>query len=278
MPALQENADISQTVAMDRSPSIVQSVDRALRILEQLAEDAEGLRLSDVAERTRLAPSTVHRLLTSLEHRQFVHFAKDRAVWHIGGRAFRVGAAFVRRRTFVTPAAPMMRELRDATRETVNVGAPEDGSVVILAQVESREVVRAINIIGGRAPLSSSGLGKAILATYDDDAFAAHIERHGLPRCTTNTITDPKILRNELAVVRDRGFALDCEEHFMGLHCVAAPVFDATGEAVAAISVSGLAVRMTDDRINAIGSLVMTSARQLTASLDGSPPNDWNSI
>lgn len=260
---------------MEKSVSIVQSVDRALHILEQLADHSEGLRLNEIAERTGLAPSTAHRLLTSLEQRRFVHVAKDRAVWHVGRQAFRVGAAFARRRAFVAPATPMMRALRDATRETVNIAAPEDGKVVILAQVESREIVRAINVIGGRAPLSSSALGKAILATYDDDALAAYVERHGLPCCTVHTITDLAALREDMAVIRDRGYALDREEHFLGLHCVAAPVFDAASEAVASVSVSGLAARMTDDRVDALGPLVVASAAELTRSLDGVPPTNW---
>lgn len=274
MGDLSVRSDAVQTRGMENVSVGVQSVDRALRILENLANETEGLKLGEVADRTGLAPSTAHRLLASLEQRQFVHFAKDRSTWQIGRRAFRVGAAFVRRRTFVTPAGPMMRTLRDATRETVNIGAPHDGNVVILAQVESREMVRAINIIGGQAPLSSSALGKAILANYDEAALGTHIERHGLPRCTLNTITDPDDLRNELKRVRERGFALDREEHFTGLHCIAAPVFDSAGEAVAAISVSGLAARMTNDRIGPTGALVAAAAAELTHSLDGVAP-DW---
>jgi hypothetical protein len=93
-------------------------VDRALSIIETLAEDDEGYRLSDLAIRTGLSASTVHRLLATLESRRFVQFDRDQSKWHVGARAFTVGATFVRRRNFTAQAIPYLRKLRDLTRET----------------------------------------------------------------------------------------------------------------------------------------------------------------
>ena len=98
----------------------VQSVDRALLIIETLAEDDEGYRLSDLAVRTGLSTSTVHRLLTTLEKRRFVQFDRYESKWHVGAQSFSVGATFTRRRNFVAQAMPYLRKLRDETRETAN--------------------------------------------------------------------------------------------------------------------------------------------------------------
>lgn len=249
---------------MTAEKGLVQSLDRAMTLLSIIADAPGGLRLSEVAAIAGLAASTCHRLLATMERRRFVQFDPPASTWLVGRQAFRVGAAYVRRAAFVAPAMPTLRALRDMTRETINIGAPDDGSVVILAQVESREVVRAINIVGGRSPLSSSGLGKAILSTWSDAAVARHVERHGLPRSTAHSVIDGAMLAEDLAATRERGYAIDREEHFLGLHCVAAPVFGATGDAVAALSASGLAARLGTARVAEIGTQVVAAAAALT--------------
>src|ERR1700722_20836568 len=150
----------------DAKDSGVQSVDRALLIIETLAEDDEGYRLTDLAIRTGLSPSTVHRLLATLEKRRFVQFDRGESTWHIGAQSFAVGSTFVRRRNFATQALPYLRKLRDQTRETANLAVVDDGSMVILNRVESREIMRSVTRVGGRVPMAASGLGKALLATY----------------------------------------------------------------------------------------------------------------
>src|SRR5262245_6827380 len=122
----------------------VQSLLRAIALLEILAEDDEGYRLVDLAARAGLSTSTTHRLLTTLEQKQFVQFSRDDSLWFVGVRAFSVGTAFARRRRFATLALPIMRRLRDRTGETVNLGMLDQADVVFVTQVESRELMRAI--------------------------------------------------------------------------------------------------------------------------------------
>ena len=250
----------------------VQSVDRALALLEALGEDEEGYRLTDLAIRTGLSPSTAHRLLTTLAQRRFVAFDASDSMWHVGRQTFAVGAAFVRRRNFVAPALPFLRRLRDLTHETANMGVVDDGEVVVLTQVESREIMRAITRVGGRAPMVASGLGKAILATYSDDEVAAIIKRHGMPRLTPRSVVRAGELRGVLDIVRNDGYAVDDEEFLTGLRCVAAAVHNDQGEAMAAISVSGLASRVPSARLRELGDLVSRTARELTVALGGRAP------
>lgn len=257
----------------DAKAEIVQSVDRAMAILDALGEDEDGYRLSDLAIRTGLSPSTAHRLLTTLEQRRFVEFDQTDGAWHIGRQIFAIGSAFVRRRNFVAPALPFLRRLRDLTHETANLGIADDGEVVVLTQVESREIMRAITKVGGRAPMVTSGLGKAILSTYAEEDVAAIIRRYGMKRLTPRSLTRAGDLREALVQTRRDGYALDDEEYLLGLRCVAAVVYNDQAEALAAISVSGLASRVPSERLPQLGALVRDTARELTAALGGRMPD-----
>src|SRR3954454_5619429 len=135
----------------------VQSVDRALSILETLSEDDEGYRLSDLAVRTGLSTSTVHRLLATLESRRFVQFDRTESKWHVGARAFTVGATFARRRNFSAQAVPYLRKLRDLTRETANLAVVDDEFIIVLTRMESREIMRSLTKVGGRVAMVASG-------------------------------------------------------------------------------------------------------------------------
>ena len=127
----------------------VQSVDRALSIIETLAEDDEGYRLSDLAIRTGLSTSTVHRLLATLENRSFVQFDRAQSKWHVGTRAFTVGATFARRRNFSAQAVPYLRKLRDLTREPPGLRRRRRGSLHGASLYRSRRLQRLRRAVNG---------------------------------------------------------------------------------------------------------------------------------
>jgi IclR family acetate operon transcriptional repressor len=250
----------------------VQSVDRALSIIETLAEDDEGYRLSDLAIRTGLSTSTVHRLLATLEGRRFVQFDRTESKWHVGARSFTVGATFARRRNFSAQAVPYLRRLRDLTRETANLAVVDDEFIVVLTRMESREIMRSLTKVGGRVAMVASGVGKAVLATWSDQDVNAIIHHHGMPRLTEKSIVRPSDLFKELEKVRRQGYAIDDEEACMGLRCIAAVVFNDCSEPLAAISVSGMTSRLTDDRLATLGETVREVAAELTVALGGVMP------
>jgi IclR family transcriptional regulator, acetate operon repressor len=250
----------------------VQSVDRALQIIETLAEDDEGYRLSDLAVRTGLSTSTAHRLLTTLEKRRFVQFDPTCSKWHVGAQSFAVGATFTRRRNVVAQSVPYLRRLRDRTRETANLAVVDDEAIMVLTRVESREIMRSLTKVGGRVAMVASGVGKAVLATYSDAEVRAIIRHHGMPRLTEKSIVRPGDLFKELAAIRRQGYAVDDEEACMGLRCVAAVVYNDCSEPLAAISVSGMTSRVSDDRLPDLGRAVREVAAELTAALGGTMP------
>lgn len=250
----------------------VQSVDRALLLIETLAEDDDGYRLTDLAIRTGLSPSTIHRLLTTLEKRRFVQFDREESTWHVGAQSFAVGATFARRRNFVTQAMPFLRKLRDETRETANLAAVDEGAMVVLTRVESREIMRSVTKIGGRVPMVASGLGKALLSTYSEEDVFAIIRREGMPKLTSKSIVRAGELCKSLHDIRERGYSVDDEEAQIGLRCVSAVVYDDRSEPLAAISVSGKASRVPDDRLPVLGQFVRQVADELTTALGGIMP------
>jgi IclR family acetate operon transcriptional repressor len=250
----------------------VQSLLRALGLLELLAEDDEGYRLVDLAARAGLSTSTTHRLLTTLEQKQFVHFSREDSLWFIGVRAFSVGAAFARRRRFAPLALPIMRRLRDRTGETVNLGMLDQSDVVFVTQVESREVMRAITRPGGRTPLPCTAMGQALLATMSEQEVAALMRRDGLPRRTPNSIVRHTQLQQALAEARVNRYAVDDEENTVGLRCVAAAIYDEHRSAFAALSIAGPTVRVTTRRIPELGALAIEAAADITRATGGLLP------
>lgn len=247
----------------------VQSLARALALLEEVARVERGAALGDLAARAGLAPSTAHRLLKSLEAARFVAHDGERGLWFVGVRAFNVGAAFLGARDVVASALPVMRALMEESGESVNLAALEDGDVVFLAQIECRQMMRALSRPGGIAPLHASGVGKALLAALPDDEAARLIGVAPLPRYTANTLVTRDALIADRDAARARGHAIDDEEFTPGLRCVAAAIHDESGRPVAALSLSGPSARITDGRIAELGRLVRDQADRITQAIGG---------
>lgn len=247
----------------------IQSLDRALDVLDALA-GAEGLTLTDLAGRLGQSPATMYRVLSTLEARSFVEVDPVAQTWHIGAMAFRLGSAFLRRSGLAERSRPVMRALMQATGETANLGIERDGKVMFIGQVETHETIRAFFAPGTLSPMHASGIGKALLSRYSDDRLADFLRARPLERFTPMTIVSASALRAELAQIRDRGWAVDDEEKAAGMRCVAAPITDIYGEAVAGISVSGPTQRMDRSRLDRIGALVSAAAAEVSQGL-GSP-------
>lgn len=265
----------SAAPAPERSDQ-VQSLVRALTLVNRLAESDEGVSLTEVAQQVGLSPSTAHRLLTTLEQERYVHFDAERRLWSVGVQAFMTGNAFLKTRTLVSLARPAMRLLMEDSEETVNLAVEDQAAAVYLAQVECRQMMRAFARPGGRVPLHCSSVGKALLSAMPDASLSKILHRQGLPRLTVKTLNTTAALRDDLARSRERGYAVDDEEHAVGLRCIAAVIFNESQEAVAAVSVSGPMARIPDDRIPLLGEKVRSKADAITAQFGGRLPG-WRS-
>ena len=178
------------------------------------------------------------------------------------------------RSSFVAPAMPFLKRLRDETKETVNLGVAYDGEIVVLAQVSSRQIMRAITRVGGHVPMTASAMGKAILATLPAPDVKDLIELRGFRRKTSQSIIRSPILHDELASIRGRGYAIDNREFDSDVKCAAAVVYNDQAEAICAISVSGVSQRLSGTRIDELGDKVLRTANDITKALGGKRPPD----
>jgi IclR family transcriptional regulator, acetate operon repressor len=248
----------------------IKSLDRAMEVFEFLSE-AQGKALTALSDEMGQSPATVYRILVTLEGRGLVEFDPEEQLWHIGAQAFVIGARFLRRTSLVERARPILRKLMEATGETANLGVEKEGAVLFISQVETNASIRAFFPPGSLSPMHASGIGKALLAEMDAERLERRIAMSGLEAFTPQTITDSEVLRDDLKAIRARGFSIDNEEKNSGMRCIAAPVFDMNGEAVAGISVSGPTSRVSPDEIEPLSRPVMDAARQLTLAVGGVP-------
>lgn len=249
----------------------IQSLDRALMILKVVAESG-GLTLSELAQRTGQTAPTVYRVLTTLQTHGFAEMEEPGQRWHVGAGAFRVGSEFLRRTKIVERARQPMDRLMRATGETANLGVEMRDQVLFLSQVETHETIRAFFPPGTLGPMHVSGIGKALLAWYPPERVA-RIAAAGLPRFTERSIGELTALENDLALTRQRGFALDDEERNLGMRCIAAAIFNAHGEPVAGLSVSGPTFRLLPEQWASIGTLVRGAADEVTEKIGGCAPD-----
>ena len=247
----------------------IKSVDRAMQVFEYLSE-AQGKPLIMLADEMNQSPATVYRILVTLEGRGLVEFDSEEQLWHIGPRAFVIGARFLRRTSLVGQARPIMRKLMEATGETANLGIEKEGSVLFLSQVETHSNIRAFFPPGTLSPMHASGIGKALLAHMDPDRLDRFLARVDLQPFTEHSITDQAELKQSLATIRECGYSIDNEEKNAGMRCIAAPVFDLNNEVVAGISISGPTSRIRISEIERLSRPVIEAARQLTVAIGGS--------
>jgi DNA-binding IclR family transcriptional regulator len=214
---------------------VSQSLDRALVLLTELANGPRTL--DQLAERLSVHKSTVLRLLRTLESHRFVQ--RDGTRHHrLGTALFELAFTALDERDVRRSAEPALRALNAETGHTVHLASYEDGEVIYIDKAESRHNVRMYSRIGRRAPLHCTAVAKVLVAALPADRRKAVAESITYERMTPNTITTPQEYLAELARVAERGYAVDDEEHEEHIHCVAAPVRDARGEVVAAMSLS----------------------------------------
>ncbi|MCW2724711.1 MAG: IclR-family transcriptional regulator [Frankiales bacterium] len=228
---------------MDREASPVQSVDRALRLLEVLARSGGRLPVSELAARAELPLGTCHRLLQSLMSRGYIRQDPDRR-YALGAALLPLGDAASR--LLASWAQPFLAELAEVSGETANLAVLEDDRVVYLGQAPGRHRMRMFTEVGRRVLPHSTAVGKVLLAWQDEVQVNRIVARFGLPAHTPQTLTDGAVFAAELAEVRRAGHAVDDEEEEEGVRCIAVPVGPGP-TAVAAVSISAPASRLQRD-------------------------------
>lgn len=236
----------------------LQSVRRALRALELISESGE-LGVTELGRKLGVHKATASRLIATLAERGFVERDPISEKFRLGFGLISLAGAAVGGNDLVRAARPILDDLAERTRETVNLGVLSGGSVVYVDQVTGTRSIVSVSWVGQRTPLHCTSNGKVLLA-YATDAERDRLLRAPLPRLTPRTITDVKKLRAQLSEILVRGYSQTMEELEEGLNAVAAPVRGMGGDLIAALSVSGPAFRMRAVDLPRIGKLAADSA------------------
>ncbi|MDI3313816.1 MAG: IclR family transcriptional regulator [Mycobacterium sp.] len=247
----------------DSAPSVLA---RATAILSAFDRDRRPLGISELARRTGLAKSTVHRLTAELTRHGLLERRSEGLV--LGLRLFELGELVPRQLDLREAALPYMADLRAATRQTVHLAVLDGTEVVYVEILRHHDAPPLPSRVGGRLPAHATAVGKAILAFSDPDVTEA-VLRAGLRRLAERTITNPDLLRRTLKFTRAHGIAYDYEESQAGLVCAASPITTATGDVAGALSVSGWAGRLN---VRRLGPAVRTAALTLSRDLASSGP------
>ncbi|MCL4426285.1 MAG: IclR family transcriptional regulator [Firmicutes bacterium] len=245
----------------------VQSIDRALDILEVLAREGQPMRLTDLSLRLGQHKSTVHRLLATLERRQYVEQQRDTGRYALGLRVFELGARVFNKMELRLEVNPFLKELVERTSEAAHLVIRDAWEAVYIDKIESPHSIRMFSEIGKRTPLYCTSMGKVLLAGLSDDELERYLFGVKLVRYTPNTITDTAELRRHLHQVRLNGYAIDDAEHEENVRCLGAPIRNYMGRVVGAISLAGPNMRITRERTAELAKILKEVTARISARL-----------
>ncbi len=241
----------------------VQSLDRTFDILELLSRQQHGLSLTEIGNRLDLHKSTVYRLLNALKERGYIEKTVQ-GCYRLGMEFIELASLYLNNLELKTEAQPVLRELASVTGNTVFLATLQDGQVVYIDKMETFNSLRKYSIIGRRAPLYCTALGKAMLTGITEIELRQLYCEGELEGFTANTITGLDALLEEVARTRRRGWSLDDEEYEEGLRCIGAPIRDYRNEVIAAVSTSGYTSMIPRQRVEPIAAHVVKAARDIS--------------
>ncbi len=249
----------------DRRSASVQSVDRAISVMEVLS-DRGWSGVTEVANELEIHKSTAYRLLTTLRDRGLAEQDAGTEKYRLGFGLVLLASAVTADLDVVRHARPVCERLSEQTQETVTVAVLEGEEAVVIHQSVSTSSVLSVNWSGKRTPLHATAAGKVFLVYMPEDRRRRIL--HGpLERFTENTLVDPAILQDQLRAIREEGYGYTVEELEAGLNAVGAPIRCANDAVVAAVSVSGPAFRLPGDALPEVGELTKRAAIDISRRL-----------
>ncbi|MEV8593545.1 IclR family transcriptional regulator [Streptomyces sp. NPDC052013] len=241
----------------------VQSVDRAISVLEILAQRGEA-GVSEVAGEIEVHKSTAFRLLGALEARGLVEQSGERGKYRLGFGIVRLAGAVTDRIDITQQGRPICERLAEELGETVNIAVMQEHYAINLYQVRGPGAITAHNWVGQLTPLHATSSGKILLAYLPAKERAALLASAGMKKVTARTISAKTKLEKNLAEARERGYSITLEELEVGLHAMAAPVRNRDGQVIAALSASGPGYRLTEERMHELSSILIKGADEIS--------------
>lgn len=254
---------------MKRAPETysITALKRGLRLLAIVGSRTEAVSAQELAVAAGLHASTVHRFLVNLESEGFLTHDSHAGGYRLGPMCVMLGRSALESLDVRRASLPILREINRETRETVHLTVRHDLRAVYVEKFDSLEPLRIFSQVGRSVPLYCSGVGKVLLAFSPEAERAALLARIELKRLTPRTLTSLPKLEAELDQVRRQGYALDLEENEKQIRCIAAPIWDHSGRAVAAFSITGPATRMPKTRLMQLAPTVIEAGQRISAAL-----------
>jgi IclR family transcriptional regulator, KDG regulon repressor len=232
------------------SERLIQSVERAMDILELFLTSSPELSVKEISEKMRLSKSTVHGFIKTLEHRGYLDQNPVDLKYRLGMRLFELGNEVSNNLDIKKIAQPIIRELVAKINETVHLAVLSGDEVIYTEKVEGPGALRMYSQVGKRVLIHCTGVGKAILAFLEDQEIDRILAKASLESFTQFTLTNKEDIKEHLKVIRLQGYAEDKEEIELGLRCVAVPIFDYQGKVIASLSCAGPTMRLSDARLD----------------------------
>ncbi|MCV9938294.1 SMP-30/gluconolactonase/LRE family protein [Boseaceae bacterium BT-24-1] len=248
-----------------------QLIGKAFRLIDLIGEAPGLVSATELSAATGWPKATLYRILAAVIAQGFIRFDPVAQGYTLGYRLLELAQNVWTAPDLAAVASIELQRLRDMTGETAYLAVPHDGAVLALGKFESPHDVRSAARLGIRKPLHCTSQGKAILAFLPEEVVDGLLARAPLERFTPQTITDPDYLKAQLRIVRSRGYAVEDQEILAGNRCVGAPVLDAAGRPVAAISVAGPTYRLTKERVEQLGPEIALAARNIGLALRSMP-------
>lgn len=248
-----------------------QSIRRASRILKALGNSRSKLSLVEISELVDLPPSTVYRLLSTLEEEGLVERDSEDNKYRLGLELFHLGNTVVKNMRLVREAYPLMQRLADACGETVNLGILRGFSVLYLEKIESEAPLRADLVVGALVPAYCTGLGKALLAHLFEPRLDELLAGNPLRKIGPNCITSPSQLKEELSRIRQHGYSIDNEEFSAGIRAIGSPIWNRRNHVIAGIAIAGPASRLSPERLTELAPLITQAADDISKRLGYRP-------
>jgi len=252
-----------QDMATDNN---VQSIDRALDIIEVLSDENEGLGVTEIAARIGLHKSTAHRIITTMANRGYIS-KTEKGTYKIGLKLIECVSCYINSLELQTEARPYVARIVSELGLTSHLGVLDGTEVVYIEKMDVYSNIRLYSQIGLHVHAYSSSLGKCLLANYSAEEVRARMSGCSFIKFTDKTIGSVEELIEDLTRVRTRGWAADDEESESGHRCIGAPIFDYRGDIIAAISASGPTTVLTNEKMPAVAEFVKQQAMEISKSM-----------
>ncbi len=241
----------------------VRSIERAIQILDCFDDENPTWGLSEIAQEVGLHKATTHRIMTTLLNYNYLEKTNDGQKYRLGTRLASLGCSVLHRLGLQDVARPYMEELVEKYNEAVDLSVFDGREILYLEVLQSNHALTIAASPGMRLPAHCTASGKVFLAFLAQNELTEFL-RHPLRQLTKNTVTDPAILKKNLQVIKNTGFAVDDEEMEIGIKAISTPIFDQRGDVIAAISIPGPSSRIPDEKISEFASSLKQTSKNIS--------------